>query len=59
MERYFKKPNGVIVQMHKYHNENDLKARFIECDAKGNELKKKNQKLKLNLKLQRKKVNNV
>ncbi len=36
MERYFKKPNGVIVQMHKYHNEEDLKARFIECDAKGN-----------------------
>ena len=46
MERYFKKPNGIIVQMHKYHNEDDLKARFIECDAKGNEIKKEKPKAK-------------
>ena len=46
MERYFKKPNGVIVQMHKYHNEYDLKARFIECDAEGNEIKKEKPKAK-------------
>ncbi len=46
MERYFKKPNGVIVQMHKYHNEEDLKARFIECDAKGNEIEKEKPKAK-------------
>ena len=46
MERYFKKLSGVIVQVHKYHNVDDLKARFIECDAKGNELKKEKPKAK-------------
>jgi hypothetical protein len=46
MEKYFKKPNGVIVKMHKYHNEDNLKARFIECDAEGNEIKKEKPKAK-------------
>ena len=45
-ERYFKKPNNVIVQVHKYHNLDDLKNRFIECDSRGNELKKEKPKSK-------------
>ena len=46
MERFFKKPNGIIIQMHKYHNVADLETRFIECDAKGVELKKVKPKAK-------------
>ena len=41
MERFFKKTNGVIIQAHKYHDLKDLATRFVECDANGNELKKK------------------
>tara|TARA_R100001594_G_scaffold57337_1_gene91234 strand:- start:6019 stop:6189 length:171 start_codon:yes stop_codon:yes gene_type:complete len=46
MERFFKKPNGVVIQAHKYHNMEDLKARFVECDMEGKELKKAKPKAK-------------
>ncbi len=39
---YFKKPNGkVIVYDPVLHDLGSLKDRFVECDADGNEKKKK------------------
>ena len=40
MSRYFKKPNGVIIEAQPNHNIASLKDRFTECDANGKELKK-------------------
>tara|TARA_R100000808_G_scaffold19141_2_gene41670 strand:+ start:1753 stop:1905 length:153 start_codon:yes stop_codon:yes gene_type:complete len=41
MEKYFKKPNGVVIQ---YNSENhdlkSLKERFEECNANGSAIKK-------------------
>ena len=45
-DRFFKKPNGVIVKVIPTHDINSLKDRFIECDAKGNEIKKEKPKAK-------------
>ena len=38
--KYFKKPNGVVIEVQPNHNLDSLKDRFIECDAYGKELKK-------------------
>tara|TARA_Y100001963_G_scaffold140663_1_gene207954 strand:- start:79 stop:267 length:189 start_codon:yes stop_codon:yes gene_type:complete len=43
MKRYFKKPNGDIIQAPENQELDNLKSwesRFIECDAKGDEIKK-------------------
>jgi|TARA_Y100000401_G_scaffold15124_1_gene10262 hypothetical protein len=45
-DRFFKKPNGVIVKVIPTHDIDSLKDRFIECDAKGNEIKKEKPKAK-------------
>ena len=44
-ERYFKKPNGVIVEAQSNHNISSLEDRFIECDVDGKELKKEKPKV--------------
>ena len=40
MSRYFKKPNGVIIEADSNHDINSLESRFVEVDASGNEIKK-------------------
>lgn len=44
MERYFKKPNGTIIQFGSHHDIKSLEERFVECDIKGNEIKKEKPK---------------
>ncbi|QDP67941.1 MAG: hypothetical protein Tp1122DCM00d2C27307611_31 [Prokaryotic dsDNA virus sp.] len=45
--KYFKKPNGVIIEANSNHDINSLKERFVECDANGNKIKKlKSKKVK-------------
>ena len=39
-ERYFKKPNGVIIEAGSNHDIDSLESRFVEVDANGNEMKK-------------------
>tara|TARA_R100001594_G_scaffold36158_2_gene65730 strand:+ start:659 stop:844 length:186 start_codon:yes stop_codon:yes gene_type:complete len=45
-DQFFKKPNGVIIKVIPTHDIDSLKDRFIECDAKGNEIKKEKPKAK-------------
>ena len=40
MEKYFKKPTGVIVKVNSNHDIASLEARFKECDINCNEIKK-------------------
>jgi len=40
MERFFKKPNGVVIQVIPTHDMESLKDRFVECDKDGKEIKK-------------------
>ena len=40
MSRYFKKPNGVIIEAGAQHDIKSLESRFVEVDANGNEIKK-------------------
>ena len=40
MERYFKKPNGIVIKYENNHDINSLKDRFEECDIDGKPLKK-------------------
>ena len=44
MAQYFKKPNGVIIEMQTNHDIASLKDRFVECDVNGKEIKKKETK---------------
>ena len=46
MERYFKKADGTIIQVNSNHDIDSLKARFEECDANGNAIKKEKPKAK-------------
>ena len=46
MSRYFKKPNGVVIEVQPNHDLNSLKDRFKECDANGQEIKKAPKKAK-------------
>tara|TARA_R100000808_G_C2127197_1_gene137207 strand:- start:606 stop:773 length:168 start_codon:yes stop_codon:yes gene_type:complete len=46
MKRFFKKANGVIIEASANHDMESLKARFEECDAEGNEIKKEKPKAK-------------
>ena len=39
-EMYFKKPTGIVFKVNPNHNIDSLKSRFVECDEKGNEIKK-------------------
>ena len=39
-ERYFKKPNGVIIEAGAQHDIKSLESRFAEVDVDGKELKK-------------------
>jgi len=38
--QYFKKPNGVIIEVTPGHDLASLKDRFTECDVDGKEIKK-------------------
>ena len=40
MSRYFKKPNGVIIEAGAQRDIKSLESRFVEVDANGNEIKK-------------------
>ena len=46
MAKYFKKPNGVVIEATSDHNVASLISRFTECDANGKELKKEKPKAK-------------
>ena len=46
MERYFKKPNGTIIELQPQHDVKSLEDRFVECDVDGKELKKEAKKSK-------------
>ena len=39
MSQFFKKPNGIVIQVNQYHDVASLKARFEECDINGNPIK--------------------
>ena len=39
MSQFFKKPNGIVIQVNKYHDVASLKERFEECDANGKAIK--------------------
>ena len=40
MAKYFKKPNGVIIEVTPEHDLASLKDRFEECDINGKAIKK-------------------
>ena len=40
MAQFFKKPNGVVVEVQPNHDIASLKERFEECDANGKAIKK-------------------
>ena len=44
--KYFKKANGMVYKVMSNHDIESLKARFEECDAKGNPIKKDKPKAK-------------
>lgn len=47
MERYFKKPNGMIIEYDSLkHDLDSLKERFKECNADGSAMKPKAKKKK-------------
>ena len=46
MGRFFKKANGVIIEVGSNHDIDSLKSRFEECDASGNAIKKDKPKAK-------------
>ena len=39
MAKYFKKPNGVVIEATPSHDLDSLKERFVECDANGKPIK--------------------
>ncbi len=39
-KKYFKKPNGVIIEVMPNHDIKSLEDRFEECDENGNTVKK-------------------
>ena len=39
MSQFFKKPNGVVIEVNKHHDINSLKERFEECDVNGKPIK--------------------
>ena len=44
--KFFKKPNGMVYKVMSNHDIESLKARFEECDANGNAIKKDKPKAK-------------
>ena len=44
MAQFFKKPNGVVVEVQPNHDIASLKERFEECDANGKAIKKATKK---------------
>ena len=44
MAKYFKKPNGVVIEATTSHDLDSLKDRFEECDANGKAIKKAEKK---------------
>ena len=44
MAKYFKKPNGVVIEATSSHDLDSLKDRFEECDANGKAVKKAEKK---------------
>ena len=45
MSKYFKKPNGVIIEATANHDLDSLKDRFEECDENGKAVEKKVKKI--------------
>ena len=41
MAKYFKKPNGVVIEATENHNLSSLKERFTECNKDGSDFVKK------------------
>lgn len=39
-DRFFKKTNGIIIQLQSHHDVKSLEDRFVECDKSGKEIKK-------------------
>ena len=39
MPKYFKKPNGLVIEATSDHDMDSLKDRFEECDANGKAIK--------------------
>ena len=48
--KYFKKANGMVYKVMPNHDIESLKARFVECDANGNAIKKEEKQKKSNKK---------
>ena len=46
MAKYFKKPNGLVIEATPNHDMDSLMERFEECDANGNAIKKEKPKAK-------------
>ena len=44
--KFFKKPNGMVYKVMPNHDIESLKARFEECDANGDAIKKEKPKTK-------------
>ena len=44
MAKYFKKSSGVVFEATENHDLASLNDRFVECDEKGKEIKKKEKK---------------
>ena len=44
--KFFKKPNGMVYKVMPNHDVKSLKARFEECDANGDAIKKEKPKVK-------------
>ena len=51
---FFKKANGMVFKVMPNHDIESLKARFEECDAKGNPIKKEKEKPKAKPKAKKK-----
>ena len=49
-DRFFKKPNGVVIKAASNHDIKSLEDRFEECGANGKALPKKEVKKKINKK---------
>ena len=41
MQKYFKKPSGVVIELKPNHDLESLKSRFKECNKDGSDLVKK------------------
>ena len=54
MKKYFRKPNGIVIEVMPNHDLKSLEDRFVECDAKGKDIKKEKPKPKAKPKAKKK-----